>query len=619
MRERKSEGRESRKLKHRQSMVARRVAALVLVIAAVALAVCVFSMGPGLARLMWGAACVLLLAEALLLSVDLPVSVALQGVLIAGCVALLALGFRSQFYTRVDGSYVPKYRTVTEMRVEDSYPAHFQQMENLQVLDMRGSTVTDFAPIQALSSLKHLDIRDNYAFDQVEHDALAAALPSCDIRWSIPAYGAHFDSGAAGFDLRPLQLSAAEIQAMMARYPEKNFLYRVPLYGQRYEMDAEALDLRGQTPDVGAIDGALALLSAVETVDLRGAKASAETVAALCDAHPDIHFLFTCDVPGGEMTTEDAEVKVEGSYEQLSEYLAFIPYMPNLETMDAGDIALTNEQVDGINAAGYGAKLKYSVSVFGLKVSSLATELNLDGAPVSSVEEMEETIARLHHLQKVSMFDCGLSEDQMGQLFDNHPDIKFVWYIEFGHYRLRTDATAFSTLLGTGNRYHYNDNTFKALRYCTDLMMLDLGHNRITSLDNFTGLTKLRVLILADNKLTDISQITAFPDLEYVELFLNDITDPSPLTKLTHLQDLNIYHNPLYGNHKVLSSMTWLKRLWIGGCRLSKTDLANLRRALPHTKISVVGRGSTGNGWRKHPHYYTLKQMYEERRYIPFD
>ena len=610
---------QSEKRGSRGALIARRVVAVVLVAAAVALALFVRGLGITPAAIMLGAACALLLVEALLLSVDLPVSRLLHGAICLACLALLALGYVNHFYAMSDGRLVAKYRLVTDLRVTDKYPSHFEQMESLETLDMRGSTVTDFEPIQSLTALKSLDIRENYAFDEAERDALGKALPGCDVRWSVPVSGAHFDSAAKGFDLTSLSLSTGEIRSLMARFPDKNYIYKVPLYGERWDMDAEKLDLQGQTPDAAVIDDALGLLKAVKTVDIRGAKASADTVAALCDGHPDVRFMFTCDVPGGAMTTEDAQVKVKGDYDDLRAYLAFVDYMPNLETMDAEDVQLTNEQVDEIAATGYGTKLKYSVSAFGLKVSSLATELNLDGAPVSTVEDVEACLARLPNLERVSMCDCGLTEDQMGMLFDAHPEIKFIWYIEFGHYRLRTDATAFTTALGTGNAYHYNDETFKPLRYCTDLMMLDLGHNKITSLENFTGMKNLRVLIMADNLLTDISPITSFPDLEYVELFLNDITDVTPLTQLTHLVDLNIFHNPLYENHKVLRSMTWLQRLWIGGCRLSKQDLAELKKALPNTKINVEGRGSTGQGWRKHSHYYTLQRMYEEGRYIPFD
>ncbi|MBQ6325857.1 MAG: leucine-rich repeat protein [Clostridia bacterium] len=603
----------------RRALLYRRIGAVVLVLMAVALFVYIFTLKLNSAVLMWGSAGVLLVIEALLLWVDLPVSKALQGFLGVLCICLLAYGFLDYNYELVDGRFVPKYAVQARIQVTDEYPQHFEQMVSLKTLDMRGSTVTDFAPIRALPSLERLDIRENYAFDQQEHDRLVEANPNVDIHWSVPVENKHFDSKAEYFDLSPFQLTTTQLRELITTYPNTVFDYQVPLYGVRYTTDTQALDLQGESPDPTVIDDALGLLPAIRTVDLRGQKANAQTVSMLSKAHPEVYFMFTCDVPGGEMTTEDAAVTVTGTYDDMLAYAAYIPYMPNLESIDATGIPLTDEQLDSLGDIASSGKLRYSLMVYDRGCSSLATDLNWDNIPFTGVEEVEKYLAKLPRLKRVSMCDCGLTEDEMGELFDAHPDIKFIWWLEFGHYRLRTDATAFTTALGDGNQYHYDDDTFACIRYCTDLMMLDLGHNRITSIENFTGLTKLKVLILADNRITDISQITCFPDLEYLELFLNDITDVTPVTELKKLQDFNIFHNPLYENHKVLRKMTWLKRLWIGGCRLSPQDVKDLQKALPDTEISTIGQSSTGRGWRKHSHYYTLKRMYEEGKYIPFD
>ena len=614
------EGKTARKNnRKRKSLIYRRIGAGLLVAMAVALFIYIYTIGLNTASLMWGVAAMLLLLEALLLWVDLPVSKVLQGILGVLCIGLLAFGFLDYNYVRVDGRFVPKYAVIARIQVTDEYPKHFEQMVSLRTLDMRGSTVTDFTPIRSLPSLERLDIRENYAFDQAEHDKLIEANPNCDIHWSVPVGNKHFDSMAEYYDLSPFELTTTQLRELIATYPNTYFDYQVPLYGKRYTTDTEVLDIRGEVPDAGVIDDALGLLPAVKTLDIRGQKTTSQTVSMLCDAHPDVYFMFTCDVPEGEMTTEDTAVTITGTYEDMLAYAAYIPYMPKLESIDATSIKLTDEQLDSLGEIASSGKLRYSLIVYDRGCSSLATDLNWDNIPFTGVEEVEKYLARLPRLKRVSMCDCGLTEEEMGQLFDAHPDIKFVWWIEFGHYRLRTDATAFTTALGDGNQYHYDDETFEAIRYCTDLMMLDLGHNRITSIDNFTGLTKLKVLILADNRLTDISQITCFPDLEYLELFLNDISDVTPITELKKLRDFNIFHNPLYENHKVLRKMTWLERLWIGGCRLSPQDVKDLQKALPNTEISTIGQSSTARGWRKHPHYYTLKRMYEEGRYIPFD
>ena len=611
--------RDGAKRRKKRLLLVKRIGAGLLVAMAVAMAIFLRGIDLSVAKLMWGVACGLLVIEALLLAVDLRVSRALQAILGVACIALLALGFLKQYYVRVDGAFVPKYKLLTSLQVTDEYPKHFTEMESLKALDMRGSTVEDFEPIKSLPSLEKLDVRENYAFTAQEHDAMAAALPDCAIRWSVPLKQTYFDSDAGEVDLRELQLSTDELRALFEQYPDKRFAYRVPLLGERYAPDTQALDLRGKTPDVAAIEDALMLLPAVNAIDLRGVPTSAQTVAQLWNDFTDIDFKFSCEVPRGEMTTEDTEIRVTGGFDDLMAYVEFIDYMPNLQRVDAGDIELTSAQVDQIQAHRNGDKVRYSLEVFGKKVSSDATELNLDGVPVPDVASMEMCLTRLPNLKKVSLLDSGLSQDECGQLFDAHPDIKFVFWIEFGHYKIRTDVTAFSTLLGDGNRYGFNDKTFEPIRYCTDLMMLDLGHNHLTNIDNFKNLTKLRVLILADNEITNIDPIAGFKDLEFCELFLNDITDMSPLTGLEKLMDLNVFYNPLGENYEVLKSMTWLDRLWIGGCRLSSGMIKDLRAALPNTKINTEGRGSTGKGWRKHPHYDTLQQMYEEKRYIPFE
>lgn len=605
--------------RHRRALLIKRIGAGLLVAMAVALFLFIRDIDLSVAKLMAGVAGALLLIEALLLAVDLRVSRTLQAVLGVLCIALLAGAYIRHYYVPVDGRLVQRYKVVTSAKVADAYPAHFTEMESLTKLDMRGSTVTDFEPIRALSTLEKVDIRDNYAFTEAEHDALARALPDCDILWSVPVKGAHFDSDAEEVDLRELPLSTAELRALFEKYPEKRFAYRVPLLGGRYAPDAVELDLAGKTPDAAAVEDALMLLPAVTRVDLRGQVASAETVAALCDAFPDVDFSFTFDVPGETLTTEDTEIHVSGSYDDLMNYVPFIDYMPNLRLLDASGIELTGEQVDEVQRHANGSKVLYRLTVFGKTVSSEITELNLDGAPIPDVATMESIIARLPNLKRVSLLDAGLTQDECGQLFDAHPDIKFVFWIEFGHYKIRTDTTAFSTLLGDGNRYGYNDKTFEPIRYCTDLMMLDLGHNHIKSLENFRGLTKLRVLIMADNKITNIDPIADFKDLEFCELFLNDITDMSPLKDLKYLVDLNITYNPVGSNYSVLKEMKQLKRLWIGHCRLSSAQLKDLQSALPKTKINTKGKGSTSHGWRNHSHYDTLQQMYQEGRYVPFE
>ena len=65
--------------------------------------------------------------------------------------------------------------------------------------------------------------------------------------------------------------------------------------------------------------------------------------------------------------------------------------------------------------------------------------------------------------------------------------------------------------------------------------------------------------------------------------------------------------------------MNQILRVGIIGAGTISAYHMNGYKALPNTEISTIGQSSTGRGWRKHSHYYTLKRMYDEGKYIPFD
>ena len=236
-------------------------------------------------------------------------------------------------------------------------------------------------------------------------------------------------------------------------------------------------------------------------------------------------------------------------------------------------------------------------------------------------------------LKKVDMFATQITRDQVALLEEALPDIAFGWNLQLMKYKnkhiVRTDATAFSTLHGKCPN-HYSEE-FALLKYCTDLLALDLGHNNLTDLSFLQSMPRLRVLILGENqKMKDVTEIGNLKDLEYLELFSCGITDISPLTSLTHLMDLNL------GNNKVedwrpLKKMTWLKRLWIPGMTakaMSAADLEELQEALPDTVIMADRKykdNPTGNGWRtdpktkvNDPHYDVVYEIFQTGVYIPF-
>lgn len=537
------------------------------------------------------------------------------------CMVLAVGGIFARGYVVEDGGLCPVRTLAETLRVQDAWPRDIDYYIHLKALDMRDSTVTDFTPILSMNGLEQLDVRGDHAFTWQDYTAVTQAHPGCAVYWSIPVGDGHIDSAQQSFDLTAYGASAEEIAELRERFPDKTFTYTVTLMGKQVDPLVETLDLQGASDiDPDEIGAALSLLPNVQTVDLRGAPVSAETVAALSSIRDGVRFMFTCDVPGVPMTSEDQTVVLSGgTFADLQAYMAYMDYMPFLEAIDARTVALTGEDLQVLQADPRARKVVCAFSVYGKNVTTLDTELNLDGIPVSDPAQVEAVIRMMPNLQRLSMVGCGLSDEAMGALFDAYPQIKFVWEVSFGKYKLRTDATAFTTNLYAVNDYHYTSATFAPLRYCTDLMMLDLGHCDITSIEGLAGLKKLRVLILADNEISDISPLAGLEDLEYVELFMNKrIHDFTPLANKEKLVDLNIYYCQIQ-DIAPLTTCTNLKRLWVGMCGLSDGQIGKLRKALPDCKVVARGSSSTGEGWRSHRHYDVLKKMYKTGQYIPFD
>ena len=245
---------------------------------------------------------------------------------------------------------------------------------------------------------------------------------------------------------------------------------------------------------------------------------------------------------------------------------------------------------------------------------------------------LDDFITSLPNLKKLDMFSTDIPRSRIEHLAALFPDIEFGWTMiircqNYTHperdiHRIRTDTTAFSTL---HNKYchGHTEEDFSVLRYCRNLLALDIGHNRVSDLSFLYDLPNLKVLIVAANNqyLTDITPIGSLKNLEYLEIFHNDIHDISCLANLDHLVDLNICFNritdytPLLGLKNL--RRLWMADSWTGYMPVPEDAASVLQEALPDCTINTWSSPTEG-GWREHPRYFTLNEMFNSYKYIPF-
>ena len=447
----------------------------------------------------------------------------------------------------------------------------------------KGLTDADLPALYSQAQLTSLDLRGN-ELSIAAVQALIASMPNCDVVWSVPLGSARFDSTSTELtlpqDVKPEELgnltlfpalakvdataltASDSLKAIAAELPNCDIFWNVDVLGQSYPSSTTTLDLKNAAiTDAEALQTALLAFPKLDSVDLTGQTLSPELLTALTGALPQTQFL-------------------------------------------------------------------YSVDLFGVSVDANATTADISNIPMESVEAVSAKVALLPNLTELVMCNCSLTNEQMEQLKTAHPSVKFVWLIRVGAWEMRTDVKAFSKgnrktfeggeYLGKG-KTNFTSEDLEPLKYCTDLIALDLGHgSRITDLSILQYLPKLRFLILAMNRITSIEELKNCPDLEYVEIFQNYISDWSPLLslkKLTHLNCSTNYGKDADGNrafpdYTVLKQMTQLQRLWIIRSGLGETELKDLQSALPNTTINTVGSHSTSNGWRDNDLYREMQGLF---------
>lgn len=253
-----------------------------------------------------------------------------------------------------------------------------------------------------------------------------------------------------------------------------------------------------------------------------------------------------------------------------------------------------------------------------------AEEIDLGKTVVSDFKKLTAFLDELPNLKKCDMYGTKMKRADMEMLSERYPQVEFGWTMYVGDHLVRTDVTAFSTQHTYQSKFH-TSKTFSVLKYCHNLVALDIGHNEVSDLSFLEDLPQLKVLILAANNITDITPLAKLENLEYLELFLNHISDLTPLEGLTHLRDLNLCYNSIT-DWSPLENMPWLERLWLNYsgkyARINPVPaevIAQLKEKLPNTEINTTAAHSTADGWRSHARSTLVGDMFRKGIYVPFE
>lgn len=459
------------------------------------------------------------------------------------------------------------------------------------------------------------------AAETVREDVLAAETPapkmlSVTERTDAETLRARIAASPSleSVSIAPGALENAEIAELIEAFPEIGFQYEVAVGSHFFAPDVTGITA---AEDCTAADIAAALpyLPALKTVRLGAC--DPETLAAVLPLFPEGTADYSVLIFGRELTPDAETLDLSEDASPAPETLkAALPYLPALTTVELGsreDPALA--AAFRAAAPGLAVNCRYTFTWMDRELSESTETLDLTNVRITDVDELRRVLSWLPALRHTEMVGCGLDDETMAALRSEFPEKGIVWEISLGYWgRLRTDATAFTTRSSKSPdemKYRLTTETLQPIRYCTELVALDLGHQKIEDISCLAGLHKLQILILADNRISDLTPLASMPDLVYVELFYNHISDLSPLSGLTKLKDLNVCSNmisdltPLYG-------LTSLERLWYSNNRFTVEDHEALQERLINCVCNRTVWDETADGWREHERYFWMRSFFKD-------
>ena len=369
-------------------------------------------------------------------------------------------------------------------------------------------------------------------------------------------------TAAPGADTPKTGSEAAEVLATPS--PEVTPVADVTIGGETYPADTTALDLSETTVDLAALQTELAQLPALTQVTFGEEVFALADQIALAQAYPAVFFVW------------------------------------NVQLLE--DLSVRSDVID----------------------------LDLREYEVPDAAAFSDSLVLLPQLARLDMCGTGPSDEEMAAMRERYPETKFIWYTHVYQWILRTDIKGFSTGQKrkfpdgagwyTGESFSYKrvrSSDFVNLKYCTDLVALDVGHCTMIGDVNFlTDLPQLRILDISLCDLTDISPLASLTELEFLELNYNYVTDISPIANLKKLKYVNLNNNNIT-SYDALLDLPALERLWISCSGLTDDQLdemrATLSAKLPNLdiKASNKNREYAMSYWRKdNPAYLEMQALF---------
>jgi len=375
------------------------------------------------------------------------------------------------------------------------------------------------------------------------------------------------------------------------------------------QCDAAAQELTVTDADADELEQLIPLLPQLKKLTLEGTVPELRTLLDLKSRYPELTVVCQITLGGSSYSTDTQILELTDTSVTAEVLHTALPLFCDLQELTLTGTGLTDEDAMSLADSYPDLLVRCELPLAGQRFMTDSVEMDISNCAVT-IEEVERMLPYFPRLEKLDMSFCGIPDEEMDALNQQHPEVSIVWTLKIGEVRTRTDAIYFYP---AESNYYPTNGEMEKLRYCPDLIAVDIGHTRATDCEFLWYTPKVKYLILADTGITDITPVGNLKELIYLELFNLRIDDYSPLLNCTKLQDLNI--GTTYADPEPLSKMTWLHNLqWHRSDQnpATKEAVLKLPEQLPDTNVVLFPMKKArniGGPWRYIPNYYVFRDI----------
>ena len=478
------------------------------------------------------------------------------------------------------------------------------------------------------------------------YDAVHSQLPSCVIYWDVPFQGGKYSNDTQVLSvsdltekdiqiivnyfprLKTLDASGCGNYAILEEFqrqkPDCEVIYEVTLGGKSFAPDVTELTLENGDYDYDTLLENLPHLPNVQSVHLKMPELTLEQIDALKAAIGNIRFSCTVEIGGVEYETDTTSLDLSGlssgDVAAVSDKLGMLPQLQSVELMKAdGTTNLTKQDVKALKEAAPGASFHYTFDFYGTTVSTTDEEVHIKNKNIGDegLDDVRLTLDLMENCSRFVLENCRITYSKLAEVRDEYRDkTKVVWRVEYGGGSCLTDSEVIRCT------YELSNSNSKNLIYCEDVRFMDVGHNDVTFLSDFsfvTGMPNLEAIILSSAYVKDLTPFASCKNLKFFEAaFCGLIEDISPLAQCEKLEMVNISFtkvtdiSPLYE-----LPITNLCAKNYSQYRVSEEDQAKFAELKPDCWAMYVGEQPYGPGWRYTedgedylPYYAMLRKVF---------